>query len=52
MKSELKTFLYQTYCQPIMYYGVENMKMNDTEIKKMQITEGTLIKQSLSQYKK
>jgi hypothetical protein len=43
----LKFFLYKVYCRPILYYGVENLKLMKNDEKKIQSTEATLIKYAL-----
>jgi hypothetical protein len=44
----LKSFLYKVYCRPILYYGVENLKLIKNDEKKIQSTEATLIKYALN----
>lgn len=45
--SKMKSCLYKTYCRPILYYGLENLKLTEIEIKKLQTTESNIIKRSL-----
>jgi hypothetical protein len=47
MKIKLKTYLYKIYCQPIMTYGLENLTLNKTELKKLQAAESLIIKKAL-----
>jgi hypothetical protein len=46
--SSLKSFIYKVYCRPILYYGVENLRLLKGDIKKIQSTEATLIKYALN----
>jgi hypothetical protein len=44
----LKSFIYKVYCRPILYYGVENLRLLKGDTKKIQSTEATLIKYALN----
>jgi hypothetical protein len=46
--SSLKSFIYKVYCRPILYYGVENLRLLKGDTKKIQSTEATLIKYALN----
>lgn len=49
--SYMKSFMYKVYCRPILHYGVENLSLTKNDVKKIQATESTLIKYSLSMSK-
>ncbi|RNA39854.1 hypothetical protein BpHYR1_044393 [Brachionus plicatilis] len=47
LKMEIKSQLYKTYCRPILTYGCEATKINQTFLKKIKSTESIIIKKSL-----
>ncbi len=47
-KPSIKSLLMKTYCRPSLMYGVETIRLNQTNIKDMETLEGNLIKSSLS----
>ena len=50
----IKTFLYQSFARPVLYYGLEPIMMNLTERRDVQTLESTIIKHmvGLSKYSK
>lgn len=46
MSNDIKSHLIKTYCRPILYYGIENLSINKTELKKIHSCEGILIKKA------
>ena len=47
LKYNVKTILYKTHIRPVLLYGLENHSINQTELKKLQITEAGIIKRSM-----
>jgi hypothetical protein len=47
MDTSLKSSLYKCYVRPVLFYGIENIKLRQNEIKQIQTIESTLIKRSL-----
>ena len=52
LDTDIKTLIFKTYLRPILHYGLENLVLNATEKKKLQIIESTLIKRSVGLTKK
>ena len=48
IKPLLKAHLIKTFIRPIAYYGLENISMSETDIKKMQKMENNMIKRTLN----
>ena len=44
ISTEIKLCYYKTYIRPCLYYGLDNLNINETQIKSLQILESTLIK--------
>ena len=47
VNSDVKTYLWNTICQPTLLYGCETLKLNDCHVKKLETTQGNILKQSL-----
>ena len=47
IKPQLKAFIIKTFIRPVAYYGIENIKLSQTDIKKMQTMEALMIKRLL-----
>jgi hypothetical protein len=45
--STMKTFIYNTYARPVLYYGLETLTLNKTEKAKIKKTEAAIIKHML-----
>jgi hypothetical protein len=45
--SLMKTFIYNTYARPVLYYGLETLTLNKTEKTKIRKTESGIIKYML-----
>ncbi len=45
---DLKSFMYKENCRPILFYGIENMNLNQKDYKEIQTSEATLIKYALN----
>lgn len=48
MNYETKSTLYKTFMRPILYYGIENLKISKTQTQKLQTAEGNLIKKIMN----
>ncbi|CAF1093555.1 unnamed protein product, partial [Brachionus calyciflorus] len=44
VSSEVKLFYYKTYIRPLLYYGIEVMRLSDSQVKKVQTLESNMIK--------
>ena len=44
VSTDVKLCFYKTYIRPMLYYGVENLTLNKTQLKTLQSLEGNLIK--------
>lgn len=44
----MKCFLFKVYCRPILHYGIENLTLTATDIKKIQTAEANMIKYSVN----
>ncbi|RMZ93192.1 RNA-directed DNA polymerase from mobile element jockey-like [Brachionus plicatilis] len=42
--TEIKMCYYKTYTRPLLYYGLDNLVLNKTQIKKLQNLESSLVK--------
>jgi endonuclease/exonuclease/phosphatase family metal-dependent hydrolase len=47
MSHKLKSHMFKCYIRPIMYYGIENVNMFNSEIKKIQTLESQIVKRML-----
>lgn len=48
LKVKIKTHLYKAFVRPVLTYGLENYVLNKKQIRKLQTTEGTIIKRMLN----
>ncbi|CAF0747720.1 unnamed protein product [Brachionus calyciflorus] len=44
VNTDIKLCYYKTYIRPSLYYGLDNLNVNDTQIKSLQTLESSLIK--------
>jgi hypothetical protein len=44
MTASTKDLLYRTYVRPVLTYGLENVRLNDQEIRILQLTESNIAK--------
>ena len=44
MDGLIKAFLIKTYCQPILYYGIENLNINKIQLQELSTTVGHMLK--------
>ncbi|CAF1140489.1 unnamed protein product, partial [Brachionus calyciflorus] len=49
---KIKTHLYKAFLRPVLTYGFENFVLNKKQMRKLQTTEGTIIKRMLNLNKK
>ena len=47
MTAKFKIFLYKTYVRPKLYFGVEALVLNKSQMKKMQKIESTVVERLL-----
>ena len=45
--SDVKRCLWNTICTPVLTYGLESIDINESNMKKLETTQGNLLKQSL-----
>lgn len=44
LTSEMKIFLYKTYCRPTLYYGMDQLVLTNQDLKDLQTTEANIVK--------
>ena len=45
--TEVKAYLWNTMCQPVLSYGLETINLKNNTIKRLEILQGNLLKQAL-----
>ena len=52
LDNEVKTLIFKTYIRPILHYGLDNIVLNHSERRKLQVIESIIIKRALGLTKK
>ena len=45
--TDVKTYLWKSMCVPVLMYGIDGISISKTNVKRLDITQGNLVKQSM-----